>query len=65
MMIKPRSAICIRMYSIVKGGGRFRGNRQTGNASLILESDDELEEKARRTAATLNEDVIRLTEPCA
>ena len=28
----------------------------TGNASLILESDDELEEKARRTAATLNED---------
>ena len=28
----------------------------SGNVSLILESDDELEEEARRTAAILNED---------
>ena len=30
--------------------------RSSGNALLILESDDELEERAKRTAATLNED---------
>ena len=53
--------------SIVKGGGRFRGNRQTGdrdvlyislppniirsagNASVIVGSDDELEETAKGT----------------